>query len=283
MIGHHVVAQLVGDGHDVVSADRAHRRFDGAETRVVDFRRREDLYALLEGADAVVHLANHPNSFSTDPQTLLSENLAINVNVCQAAADLGVGRIVFASSIQTVSGVPPVPPEGAPVVLPWLPADGDTPARPGNIYGLSKMLTEQMLAHYSRLHGLSAVAIRFPWVCGNPRHLRHFAGWETLDRHRVNELGAWLWVEDAARLVSAILKTELPGFRVYLPTGPLPASFGAINEIVRRHYAHVPRKHPDQPLKVLIDIGQITRETGWTPCSIEEITRRMQEPEKTRG
>ncbi|MFH1497722.1 MAG: NAD(P)-dependent oxidoreductase [Verrucomicrobiota bacterium] len=261
-IGQHIVANLVAGGHDVVSADRSLGRQAGAKSAVVDLRVRESAYPLFEGADSIVHLANHPNAGRADAQTVLAENLTINTNVCQAAAELGVRRIVFASSIQAMADSLSAGP---------LPADGDTPARPDNVYGLSKILTEHMLAHYVRLHGLSAVAVRFPWVAGRKRHLEYLNNTAEFHGRHTRELGAWLWIEDAASLVAAILATDLPGFRVYLPSAALPTSFGPVDELARRLYPDAPQKRPDEPLTALIDTGQITRETGWKPRTIEQV------------
>ncbi len=265
-IGHNTVARLVAEGHAVVAADRAYSRQAVATPAVVDLRVRESAYPLFEGADAIVHLANHPNAGHADAQTVLSENLTINTNVFQAAAELGVKRIVFASSIQAMADSLSAGP---------LPADGDTPAVPDNVYGLSKVLSEQMLAHYTRCHGMSAVALRFPWVVAQLRHLEHFAGMQSPRRRQIRELSAWLWMEDAAALVSAILSRDLPGFRVYLPSAPPPPGFGPVEELAARLYPEAPRRHPGEPLSALIDISRITRETDWKPHSMEEVLARL--------
>lgn len=261
-IGHHIVARLVADGHEIVSADRSYSRQAGATPAAVDLRVRESAYPLFEGTDAIVHLANHPNAGNADAQTVLAENLAINTNVFQAAAELGVKRIVFASSIQAMTDSLSAGP---------LPADCDTPAVPDNVYGLSKVLSEQMLAHYARCHGMSAVAVRFPWVAAQLQHLEYFAGMQEPRRRQTRELTAWLWMEDAVSLVSAILSHDLPGFRVYLPSAPPPPGLGPVNELAARIYPDVPRRAPGEPLSDLIDIGRITRETGWKPHALEEV------------
>lgn len=261
-IGRHIVARLVAEGHDVLSVDRNHTPQAGAGCAVADLRVREAVYPLLRGADAIVHLANHPNILHNDPQTVLSENLAINANVCQAAVELGVRRIVFASSIQAMAGSLTSGP---------LPVDGDTPGRADNAYGLSKLLTEQMLGHYARLHDLSAVAVRLPWVADRNEHLRQIAERTAPNRPHVSELVAWIWVEDAAALVAAILKSDLPGFRVYFPTGPIPATYGAAESLAAKYWPNAARRDPTAALTCLIDISRITRETGWRPHSMEGV------------
>ena len=74
-----------------------------ARITVGDLRDEAFAYRVLEDADTVVHLGNHPNQFAgPSPQRLLSENTAMNANVFHAARDLAVRSIVFASSVQVM-------------------------------------------------------------------------------------------------------------------------------------------------------------------------------------
>src|SRR5690606_25277279 len=103
-------------------------------------------HRVVEGVDAVVHLANHPNPVSgPTPQRLLADNVAMNVNVFQAAALLGVRCLVFASSVQAmIRRDRPV--HGPPFPIPYLPLDGDLPPNPGlSTYGISKEFGERLL------------------------------------------------------------------------------------------------------------------------------------------
>jgi UDP-glucose 4-epimerase len=60
---------------------------------------------VLTGADAVVHLANIPAPGLRTPSVTFNQNMTMNFNVFQAAAGLGLGRVVWASS-ETVLGLP---------------------------------------------------------------------------------------------------------------------------------------------------------------------------------
>jgi len=59
----------------------------------------------LEGAEAVVHLANIAAPGLCTPAVTLNANVAMNFNVFHAAAKLGLRRVVWASS-ETTLGVP---------------------------------------------------------------------------------------------------------------------------------------------------------------------------------
>ncbi len=137
-------------------------------------------------------------------------------------AELDIKRIVFPCSIQALSGVPQIPEVGPPPAICALPADGDTPANAGNLYGLSKVLAEQMLAYYVRLYGISAVAIRFLWVPRKLEYLRSLAESSELKPQQRHNLVSWLWIEDAVSLISAVLKKNCPAFELISPPAPCP-------------------------------------------------------------
>ena len=88
---------------------------------------------LVRGVDAIAHFANHPNWYSDTPEKVYGENVTLNMNLFQAAADAGCQRIVFSSSIQLMSGQLPIRNrEAQEIFLPYLPLDSDMPALPRN-------------------------------------------------------------------------------------------------------------------------------------------------------
>jgi len=104
-LGAVVCKELLRIGHDVLVTDQRHAAHLPGEVpqRLANLCDSHAVYPLLQGRDAVVHLGNIPNlGLGPSPQEVLSRNVAMNVNVFRAAADLGVRRIVFASSIQTM-------------------------------------------------------------------------------------------------------------------------------------------------------------------------------------
>ena len=267
-IGKAVCRCLSEGGFDVKATDLKFDRGLPVRVDVADVLDREACYRLIEGVETVVHLANHPGPSYSDAQKVFNENVAMNMNVFQAAAELGVSRIVFASSIQAISGHRYYPEEEqAPSGLSYLPLDGDHPPNPGNTYALSKVVTETMLKYYVKIHGMRGVAIRFPSVLER-KWLREI--WERSARERrgygpLDEGFSYLTFEDAAELVKAILLTPLDGFRVYQPAALSPCVDMPVREIVDRFYSNVPLRKPVAELQGLVDVSTITQETGWTP------------------
>jgi hypothetical protein len=70
---------------------------------------------------------------------------------------------------------------------------------------------------------------------------------------------------DAATLVDAILKANLPGFRIYFPTARGNAAGLPVPELVARCYPGVPLRQPVETMDGIVDLAAITQETGWLP------------------
>ena len=108
---------------------------------------------VLHGSDAVVHLANIPAPGIYTPSTTLNANTTMNGNVFLAAAQLGLSRVVWASS-ETTLGLPFDPPRYAPV-------DEEHFPYPTSTYALSKVLSETMAEHIAGWSGVPFVGLRF--------------------------------------------------------------------------------------------------------------------------
>ena len=87
--------------HELTALNRS--TIDGVPAHrsdIVDF---DAIRGAFEGQDLVVHLAAHPGEHFTWEQ-LRDTNVEGTRHVFRAAADAGVGRVVFASSGATVAG-----------------------------------------------------------------------------------------------------------------------------------------------------------------------------------
>ncbi len=215
-LGFHACRTLAEAGHTVRATDREFRAGLPMRVEIADLLDQPACYRLLEGVEAVVHLGNHPAFRGRDAQRVFNENMAMNMNVFQAAADVGVKKIIFASSVQVISGNRDEhePPGGQ--CPPYLPMDGDVPPNPGNPYALSKQLGEQMLAYFARQAGIVCVAIRLPWLV-NDDHLAWIKANPPRSPGGRGEAFTFLHFQDAASLLQAVLDAPLTGFRVYFP------------------------------------------------------------------
>ncbi|MGF1448673.1 MAG: NAD-dependent epimerase/dehydratase family protein [Opitutales bacterium] len=257
--------------HTLRANDVSVRQDHPLPVQVISLLDREACYRLCEGIDVVVHFANHNNAWKGTPQYVYGENVTMNMNLLQAAAEMGVKRVVFASSIQVIAGRRTLASE-EPSILQYLPIDGDTPRQPGNPYALSKAMTEHMLAYFHVNHGIDSIALRLPTTqdrfyrvlrdgMGNGQsYLEAFP--QNVD---IDEALTMLDRRDANDLFRRCIETDLPGARIYQPASPQPLySKLSIPELIQRYFPNVPLKQPLEAMTALCDTSQITADLGWT-------------------
>lgn len=161
-IGSHVVRQLGLAGESVVTLDNLSSGFEAAVTAgkliIGDTGDRALLANIFKthDIDTVMHFAAKtvvPESV-TDPLKYYRNNTANTLTLLEAAQANGVRHVVF-SSTAAVYGTPE---SGL--------ADEDTPTRPINPYGSSKLMSEWMLRDLAAANGPSYVALRYFNVAG---------------------------------------------------------------------------------------------------------------------
>lgn len=153
-LGRSVVTGLAEAGYDVVSVDRAPVH-DGAfpagiRQEAADLLAEGEAYRVIAACapDAVVHLAAIAVPFSAPEDVILQTNCRLAFAVMAAATELGVGRIITASS-PTVLGY------GSPAgwVPESFPLNEETTPKPWNAYALSKLLAEETMRMFAAAQG----------------------------------------------------------------------------------------------------------------------------------
>ena len=162
-IGGVTAKHLLDAGHEVVvfdSLELGHREAVDPRAQLVvgDLRNAEDIQAAMAAArpDAVMHFAAYAlvGESSADPGKYFRNNDAGGINLADAMQACGVKRIVFSSTCATYGQ-----PEAMPITE-------ETPQRPTNPYGQSKLIYEQMLGWYAKIHGFRPVFLRYFNACG---------------------------------------------------------------------------------------------------------------------
>lgn len=154
-IGQPVCRELMARGHQVRGFDRV--ATPGVEDCVVaDLRDRATVRQAVHGVESVVHLAAEPDD--ADFAVLEGPNVLGLFHVLDAARLENVKRVLLASSIQVLGK--------------WWERGPSRPAsaedaNPSNHYALTKVWAEQMGQMYSRLYGLSVLAVRIAFMVRN--------------------------------------------------------------------------------------------------------------------
>ncbi|MCP2355830.1 uronate dehydrogenase [Nonomuraea thailandensis] len=150
----------------LVSVDRAPLTAagPGEEVRRAELGGAGDVRPLVEGADAVVHLAGLPDEAPL-PE-LLEANVLGTHHVLEAARLAGVRRVVLASSNRLTGCYPAAQAVSA-----------ELPPRPDGVYGVSKVAVEALGRLYADKFGLEVVCLRIGSLEPEPSEPRHLATW----------------------------------------------------------------------------------------------------------
>jgi nucleoside-diphosphate-sugar epimerase len=161
------LARLLRGHADTVSASQ-HRGEEVDEQ--IDLRRPEEIYRLLGRVRPdVVVLAAYllERATAADPMRAVETNILGVTNVFQAAVDLGLRRVVFASSGAV---------HGSSADFQAQALDELTPCRPTTLYGKMKVLNESIAEHYNAHFGTEIVSYRISGPYGRNKSYERFGG-----------------------------------------------------------------------------------------------------------
>ena len=154
-IGRYVVKELVDAGHNVTGVDILASEGGSSRFLRVDLTDAGEVYQALAAAkaEAVIHLGAWANAGVVPDTRTYGDNVRGTFNVFQACADLGIQRVVSASSAQVYAFAkePPV----------YVPVDEAHPLRPANCYALSKVVGEQTADYFIKRFGMTILSFRF--------------------------------------------------------------------------------------------------------------------------
>lgn len=162
-IGSVICAQLLAQGYEVVVVDNLSHGASAAIPPPAQFVRmdisdRVILEELLRAhpVDAVIHCAAFIEAGESMkvPEKYFRNNTANTLSLLEAVLACGISRFVF-SSTAAIYGM-----------LERTPIEETAPLRPVNAYGESKLLAEQMIEWFHRVHGLKYASLRYFNVAG---------------------------------------------------------------------------------------------------------------------
>ena len=219
--------------HDVLVFDQT-RPADstGVRVRLGDHRDLGQVAGALKGADLVVHLSaiTYPGLYSEEVQ--FAANVIGAFNVAEAAELVGIPKLVFASSPSPLGFMAP----RDTFRITYLPIDEDHPLLPHNAYGLSKLVTEEILKAWQRRTGGSAIVIR-------PCYILAPEEWEERGRTRLENpnlaagnLFNYVDVRDAAQAFRLAAEGELPGYNVFFAGAPDALAQEPLADLFPRYY-----------------------------------------------
>lgn len=252
--GRHVVPYLMARGHLVLNADLVPLEHPGVRNLLVDVTDSGQVFNALTGYtgfdelepggpprpfDAVVHFAAVPRILLRPDSETFRVNALGTYAVVEAAAKLGVRKIVVASS-ETAYGVCFANGRADPDVLP---VDEEHRTEPMDSYALSKVVNEATACAFQRRTGADVYALRIGNVI-EPHEHGMFAHFDAHPEVRRRNLFNYVDARDLGQIVHRCLEVDGLGYQVFNAANDgnsvdLPAA-----EIAERFYPGVPLDHP---------------------------------------
>jgi UDP-glucose 4-epimerase len=242
-IGRAVVDLVASVGHEVVAVDRAGRESVGPPGQVfhcVDLTEYDEALRVLDGCDAVIHLAaiNGPGVLAD--HLVHNNNVVTSYNVLRAAAEHRIARVCQASSVNAIGGRFSRWPR-----YDYFPVDEYHPTYAEDPYSLSKWICEQQADAFVRRHDdLSIASLRLHGVVDD----RAEAGrWTALPDHAVaKQLWGYTTRDAAARACLAGAVADFDGHAAVYVVAPDTMVETPTSELVAAFF-------PEVPVRVALD------------------------------
>ena len=259
------VRDLQEHGYDVTSVDLAPPASAGVRFSRVDLTDFGQTVAALSAIDervtkvtGIVHLAAIRAPGLAPNHVIFETNIVSTYNVFEAARQLGIKNIVWASS-ETVLGLPFATPP------PYVPVDEEYPGRPESAYSLSKLLGEEMAKQFCRWDPeLKIIGLRLSNVM-DPGDYARFPSFQDDATKRKWNLWGYIDARDAAQAFRLALESNLKGAEIFVIANADSVMNRSNEDLLNELYPNVPHKQAFGPNETLLSIEKARRVLGYEP------------------
>jgi nucleoside-diphosphate-sugar epimerase len=248
--GRHVLPWLVNKGYEVFNLDLVPLDRPGIANLTVDITDSGQVFNALsmhtnfddleqEGGpkafDAVVHFAAVPRILMRPDNETFRVNVMGTYNVIEAAAKLGVKKIIVASS-ETTYGVCFA--EGH-RDFHQFPLDEDYDVNPMDSYGLSKVVNEKTARAFAERFGIDVYALRIGNVI-EPHEYELFP--EFFAKPEMRKRIAWSYIDarDLGQIVHLAVEKDGLGYQVFNAANDSVSSNTPSRELAAKFFPKVP-------------------------------------------
>ena len=268
-VGRATVTALTGAGHDVRATDLSPPVFERPEPGEPEYVQADladagDAFAVVRGAEAVVHAAAIPEPTRNPPHVVFHNNLMATFNALEAAIRFGVPRFVNISS-ETVPGFFFAERGFLPD---YVPVDEEHPIRPQDPYATAKFFGELLMDAAIRRSDIRCISIRPCWVQHEGNYERNLGPWvRELPADLAPNFLSYIDVYDLADAIVLATESDLSGHEVFYIASPDTVGNRDLEEIVRRYYGdeiEVRRPLPREDAGY-ISIEKARRMLGYAP------------------
>ena len=212
----------------------------------------------FKGCDAIIHLAAIPNPVDKDDSMVHSNNVNSAFNGFRAAAELGIKKICYASSVNAIG----LAYAAQPLQFDYFPLAEEAPTNPTDSYALAKSEAElQARAFVNWFPGTKIACLRIHEVATRKEvREEHEGNWEGSG---VKQL--WGWVHPQATARACLLAVEkadnFQGCEVFNIHARTTAQDTPSKELAQKYYPKT---------KILGEWGN-TNEAFWTTGKAEKV------------
>lgn len=230
--GSFVIQELLEHNYSVTNVDL--KPSAQIHTYYADLTDLGQVYGMVQGKDAIIHLAAIPWPGEHPPEVVFRNNVLSTFNILEAATVLGVNKVVLAGS-ESALGFPFRFTDFTPL---YLPIDEDHPLLAQDAYGLSKIILEELGRGFvRRTPRLSVVSLRLSYIqTGKEDYLRELrAAWKDASANSFN-LWSYVDAQDVATAFRLALEYPEPGFEAFYIAARDTLMLQPTLELVRKYF-----------------------------------------------
>lgn len=264
-VGREVVKLCANEGHSTVQINRTEQEHDGTqntEMRTADAASDYDATVkAFKGCDAVIHLAALPNPVGKPDWQVHSNNVNSAFNGLRAAAELGIKRFCYASSVNAIG----LAYSERPLRLPYFPIDEEYPCSPSDSYALAKLEAETACKAFPNwFPGMKVACLRIHEVENKANVLQeHKENWQDA---AVKQLWGWVNPVATARacLVSVTSADKYDGCEIFNIIAPDTTLDTPSAELAKTYYPDTKLRGDWNKNRAFWTAEKAERILGWT-------------------
>lgn len=224
--GKHVIPYLLDQGHRVMNVDLTSLKHPGVDNLIADITDSGQMFNAMTSYagfdelepgngvpkfDAVVHFAAVSRILINPDNETFRVNTIGTYNVIEAAAKLGIKKIIIASS-ETTYGICFSDGKTNPKVLPL---EEDYDVDPMDSYGLSKVVNEKTAQSFQRRSGFDIYALRIGNVIEPHEYTKLFPHYFKHPKVRRRNAFCYIDARDLGQIVDLCLQKDDLGYQVF--------------------------------------------------------------------
>ncbi len=256
--GRAVIKDLLEHSYEVVNVDLLPPRERLCPYLKTDLTELGQVFEVLHGSDAVVHLGAIPAPGLQPEEPTFRNNILSTYNVFSVAASLRLQRVVWASS-ETTLGLPferekPV----------YAPIDEEHPLYPESSYALSKVLGEEMARQFNRWSGVPYIGLRFSNIM-EPQDYERFPSFSEDAHLRKWNLWGYVDARDVAQSCRLGLEADMQWAEAFIIAAADTVMKRPSRELLAEVFPGVPLRGEIEEFETLLSIKKARTMLNYNP------------------